>query len=50
MTRTGVTDRLKLAVTKAAKRRPELTKRHISPHTIRHYLPFRIMSGSFLLI
>src|SRR5215469_5306427 len=30
MTRTGVTDRLQLAVTKAAKRYPELTKRHIS--------------------
>jgi len=41
MTRTGVTDRLKLAVTKAAKRHPELTKRHISPHTIRHYVASR---------
>jgi len=36
MTRTGVTDRLTLAVTRAAKRCPELMKRHISPHTIRH--------------
>jgi integrase/recombinase XerD len=45
MTRTGVTDRLKLAVTKAAKRYPELTKRHISPHTIRHSTAMHLLQA-----
>jgi len=36
MTRTGVTDRLKLAVATAATRCPQLRKRHISPHIVRH--------------
>jgi site-specific recombinase XerD len=45
MTRTGVTDRLKLAVTKAAKRHPELTKRHISPHTIRHSTAMHLLQA-----
>jgi len=36
MTRDNVAKRLTLAVEKAAKNDPELTKRHISPHSIRH--------------
>jgi site-specific recombinase XerD len=36
MTRTGVADRLKLAVATAATRCPELKKRRISPHIVRH--------------
>jgi integrase/recombinase XerD len=36
MTRMGVTDRLKLAATAAARRCPHLQKRHISPHIVRH--------------
>jgi integrase/recombinase XerD len=36
MTRMGVTDRLKLAATAAARRCPQLKKRHISPHIVRH--------------
>ena len=36
MTRTGVTDRLKLAVATAATHFPQLRKRHISPHIVRH--------------
>jgi site-specific recombinase XerD len=36
MTRTGVTDRLKLAATTAARRCPQLKKRPISPHVVRH--------------
>jgi len=45
MTRTGVTDRLKLAVTTAAKRFPELKKRHISPHTIRHSTAMHLLQS-----
>lgn len=36
MTRTGVTDRLKLAVAAAATHCPQLRKRRISPHIVRH--------------
>jgi site-specific recombinase XerD len=36
MTRTGVTDRLKLAVATAATRCPQLKRRSISPHIVRH--------------
>lgn len=36
MTRTGVTDRLKLAVATAANHCQQLKKRHISPHIVRH--------------
>jgi site-specific recombinase XerD len=36
MTRTGVTDRLKLAAVTAATHCPQLKKRHISPHIVRH--------------
>ena len=44
MTRTGVTDRLKLAAATAACRCPQLKKRRVSPHIVRHYLPFLTMS------
>lgn len=36
MTRSAVTDRLKLACKLAAARCPQLAARHISPHTVRH--------------
>jgi len=36
MTRTGVTDRLKLAVAAAADHCPQLKTRRISPHVVRH--------------
>ena len=36
MTRTGVTDRLKLAAVTAATRCPQMKQRHISPHIVRH--------------
>jgi integrase/recombinase XerD len=45
MTRTGVTDRLKLAVATAAKRCPALTRRHISPHTIRHATAMHLLQA-----
>ena len=44
MTRPAVAARLQLAVQRATIVCPELAKRKVSPHTIRHYLPFRIMS------
>lgn len=46
LTRSAVTARLQLAVQRAAKDSPQLGKRRISPHTFRHYLPFRTMSSS----
>jgi integrase/recombinase XerD len=45
MTRTGVTDRLKLAVATAAKRCPALTRRHISPHTVRHATAMHLLQA-----
>ena len=45
MTRTGVTDRLKLAVATAAKRCPALAKRHISPHTVRHATAMHLLQA-----
>src|SRR5207245_5545582 len=36
LTRPAVTARLRLAVQRAAAQRPSLTKRHVSPHCIRH--------------
>jgi site-specific recombinase XerD len=44
MTRDNVTKRLTLAVRTATKVNVQLAKRRISPHTIRHYLPFLTMS------
>ncbi|MFM0327913.1 tyrosine-type recombinase/integrase [Caballeronia glebae] len=46
LTRVGFTERLKLAVQTASRQFPELAKNRISPHVIRHYIPFRIMSGN----
>ncbi len=44
MTRTNVAQRLALAVAAATPKVPSLRDRHISPHTIRHYVPRRTMS------
>jgi site-specific recombinase XerD len=46
MTRTNVALRLALAVRTATKVYPDLTNRHVSPHVIRHYLPFLTMSST----
>ncbi len=46
MTRSNVIQRLALAVQTATVTNPDLAKRRISPHTIRHYLPFLTMSCS----
>jgi site-specific recombinase XerD len=46
MTRPAVTARLQLAVERAATSCPQLAKRRVSPHVVRHYLPFRTMSSS----
>jgi site-specific recombinase XerD len=44
MTRDNVTKRLALAVRAATKMNAGLANHTISPHTIRHYVPFRTMS------
>ena len=44
MTRPAVTARLQLAVKKAALVCPQLDKRDVTPHVVRHYLPFLTMS------
>jgi len=44
LTRPAVTARLRLAVQRAAAQCPSLTKRRVSPHCIRHYLPGLTMS------
>ena len=44
MTRTGVTDRLQLAVATAAQRCPTL-KRHVSPHTVRHSTAMHLLQA-----
>lgn len=44
MTRCNVAQRLALAVGRAAQTQPSLKIKHISPHALRHYLPFRTMS------
>jgi integrase len=41
MTRPAVTARLQLAVKRAATAYPQLAKHRVSPHIVRHYLPFR---------
>jgi site-specific recombinase XerD len=46
MTRNNVTQRLSLAVIKASKTVNSLLGRHVSPHCIRHYLPFLTMSSN----
>jgi site-specific recombinase XerD len=45
MTRSNVTQRLALAVRAAAQRNPALTKRHISPHTIRHSTAMHLLQS-----
>jgi integrase/recombinase XerD len=45
MTRTGVTDRLQLAVATAATRCPALAKRRISPHSIRHATAMHLLQA-----
>src|SRR5450830_1361449 len=49
MTRDNVNKRLALAVNAAAKTIPGLATRHVSPHTIRHYLPYRTMSCNLVM-
>ena len=44
MSRPAVTARLQLAVQNAVKVCPQLAQREVSPHVIRHYLPFLTMS------
>jgi len=44
LSRSGVAYRLRLAVATAQVRCPSLATRPISPHTVRHYLPFLTMS------
>jgi len=43
MCRSNVWQRLALAVKAASSEQPQLIKRRISPHTIRHYAAFRTM-------
>lgn len=45
MTRSNVTQRLALAVSAAAKRHPQLRKRAISPHTIRHTTALHLLQS-----
>jgi site-specific recombinase XerD len=45
MTRANVNQRLDIAVARASKDHSSLAKRSISPHSIRHYLPFLTMSS-----
>jgi len=45
MTRPAVTARLQLAVQRAAVSCPQLSKRRVSPHTVRHYAGFRTIPG-----
>jgi site-specific recombinase XerD len=45
MTRSNVTQRLAIAVSVAAKTQPQLTKRPISPHTIRHTTAMHLLQS-----
>jgi site-specific recombinase XerD len=49
MSRSNVTKRLAMAVQAAAAIHPGLAKRRISPHSVRHYVSSRTMSGSFVI-
>ena len=44
MSRSGVEHRLRVVLSAASRRCPSLAGRRISPHTLRHYLPFLTMS------
>jgi site-specific recombinase XerD len=46
MTRNNVAQRVGLAATAASQTNTSLSGRHISPHCIRHYLPFLTMSSN----
>jgi len=46
MTRANVNQRLNIAVGRAAEVHRSLAMRRISPHSIRHYVPFLTMSGN----
>ena len=46
LSRDGVNYILQDAVRAAAKNCPTLAAKRVTPHVLRHYLPFRIMSGS----
>jgi site-specific recombinase XerD len=48
MSRSNVAQRLALAVGRAAVAQPSLLKKRVSPHTLRHYLPFLTMSCDLL--
>ncbi len=45
LTRIGLTERLKLAAKRAAKKYPELTKRRIFPHLIRHSIAMHMLQA-----
>ena len=45
MTRSNVTQRLDIAVARAAKVRPQLAKRNVSPHTIRHTTAMHLLQS-----
>ena len=45
MTRCNVAQRLALAVDRAVIEQPSLKTKRVSPHTLRHYLPYRTMSS-----
>jgi integrase/recombinase XerD len=47
LTRIGLTERLKLAVQIASRQYPELAKRRVFPHTIRHYVSRFTMSTTW---
>lgn len=44
MSRSNVAQRLDLAVSRASVEQPSLLKKHVSPHILRHYVPFLTMS------
>jgi site-specific recombinase XerD len=44
MSRSNVAQRLNLAVSRASVEQPSLVKKRVSPHILRHYIPFQIIS------
>ena len=50
MTRCNVAQRLDLAVARASAQLPTLAKKRVSPHILRHYLPFLTMSCNSLAV
>ena len=49
MTRSNVVQRLNIAVSRAATQHRSLAKKRISPHIIRHYVPFLTMSRTTVI-